>query len=337
MSGVCAITVTYGDRFDRYCRSTIEHALAAGAARIVVVDNGSPHSNANSIRQFAGSHPEILVITNEENRGSAGGFGTGLLAAARTGLDFYWLLDDDNLVGPSALKDLLEIQSLAAVRFDNELVAVCAARNLNSFHTRIRSGRRAGSVYPPVGAFLSFDFLTYLKRRAPSAGRVPGAFEPIPYAPYGGLLFRRELLDRVGLPYPELILYADDTHWTSRMVALGHPLVLATDVEVTDADSKWLTGGSNSVSSSMSSQSRDRLYLSTRNQAWFDHGRLRHPGQRARYFVNRAIVRSTAWSAARRSRMMANYDVFRRAIRHGEAGIFSFSPVLSDDGGSSSV
>lgn len=333
MKSVWAITVTYGDRFESYCKSTIEHALAAGAQRVVVVDNGSPRRNADSIHEFADRHPQILVIRKEGNSGSAVGFGSGMLAAASAEPDYLWLLDDDNLAGPRALADLLDIQSAAALHFDDELVAVCAARNLNSFHARIRGGQRAESVYPPAGAFLSFDLLNYIGRisRRAAYGR-PGKFEPIPYAPYGGLLLRRELLERIGVPSPEFILYADDTHWTSQIVALGHPLVLATDVEVVDADSKWLGSGSNFVSSSMSSPSRDRLYLSTRNQVWLDHGRLGHAGQRARYIFNRTIVTSTAWCAARRGGSAGNYEVFRRAIRHGEAGVFSCSPVLSDGG-----
>lgn len=331
MPFVCAVTVTYADRFESLCKQTIERALRSGVDRIVVVDNGSAVPSAQSLRSFCLEHPEVILIANEHNMGSAAAFGAGLAAASQTHADFIWLLDDDNWVEQNTLSELLNVQAEAATRYDDSLTVVCASRQPNGFHERVRAGASVASVYPPVGAFLSFDLRSYLVRRLRKPTTVRTTSPTIPYAPYGGLLIRSELFVKVGPPRKDLVLYSDDTFWTSEIVRHGHRIVLATGVLICDADEKWLASGkTNSVSSGMQKRNQsERLYLSTRNRVWIDHQRLGRPPERLRYAVNRSVVMGVALLAACRAHSMQNFSLFRSATNHAEAGDLSHSPQLT--------
>ena len=333
MPVVCAVTVTYADRFEALCKPTIERAFRAGVDRIVVVDNGSTLSSAQSLRAFSLERPKVMLISREHNEGSAAAFGIALAAATDTHPDFIWLLDDDNWVEPSTLEQLLKVQAEAATRYDDPLTAVCASREPNGFHERVRAGASVDSVYPPVGAFLSFDLWSYLARRVRKPTTPTTDSPAIPYAPYGGLLIHNDILTQVGPPRKDFVLYADDTYWTSQIVRCGHRIVLATGVLISDADRKWLASDkTNSVASIMQKDHPARLYLSTRNQAWVDHQRLRHGAERVRYAVNRLVITTVAWISARRNHSMQNFSLFRSATMHAEAGDLSHSPRLKECG-----
>ena len=330
MPTVCAVTVTYSDRFEALCKPTIERAFRAGVDRMVVVDNGSTKSSAESLRAFSSGRREVVLIPRDHNEGSAAAFGLALAAASETRPDFIWLLDDDNWVEPGTLQQLLKVQAEAAARYDDPLTAVCASRVPNSFHDRVRAGASVDSVYPPVGAFLSFDLWSYLARRLRKP-TTPATDSPaIPYAPYGGLLIRKDVLTQVGLPRTDFVLYADDTYWTSQIVRYGHRIVLATGVLISDAEGKWLTSGkTNSVASIMQTNQPARLYLSARNQVWIDHQALHHGAEHVRYAVNRLVVTTVAWNSARRNHSMQNFSLLRKAATHAEAGDFTHSPRIT--------
>lgn len=333
MTIVCAVTVTYADRFEYLCKATIERAIRSGVSRIVVVDNGSSAESAMALHAFNLQTPEMLLIRCGRNEGSAVAFGLALSAAFDTRPDFIWLLDDDNWVGPDALTHLLEAQAKAATHFSDPLTAVCASREPNGFHERVRAGASVDSVYPPVGAFLGFDLFSYLTRRLKKPACRIADFPVIPYAPYGGLLIRCEVLTKVGPPRSQLVLYSDDTDWTMRIGNCGHRIILATSVLICDADGKWLASvDKNSVASMMQTKKPARLYLATRNRVWIDHQRLRYLPDRVRYYLNRRVVMTVAWVSAHRGPFVPNYSLFRRATVHAEAGDFSHSPQLGEVG-----
>lgn len=322
MVRVVAVTVTYGERFEKLCRETIERAFAAGVEEVVVVDNGSEPRSAHALQDFARARNGITAIRNEENLGSAQAFGAGLARALDSQADFIWLLDDDNWVDPEVLTTLLSAQAEESAIHGDDDVVVCARRVPNAFHEHLYKGAAAEEVYPPIGSFLSFDGLTYVWRRLGWLSNSPGSEHlRIPYAPYGGLLLRPSIVEEVGLPDSTLVLYSDDTVWTSRIVALGHPILLVLSAVIEDADGKWIKESAhNSISSSIQSPRLDRLYLSTRNRVWFDYSRLTTATTRFRYSINRAIVMTVAVVGMMRASSREGFRVFHRAVKDAERG-----------------
>lgn len=323
---VVAVTVTYGDRFDAVCRRTVERALAEGVSGLLIVDNGSSDASARAMDEFAGSEPRVSVVRNATNEGSAKAFRAAMIWARETSASLVWLLDDDNAVEPGTLSELLDVRE-AAIPGHGDSVIVAPRRIPNALHDRVAAGMPLSLVYPRPGAFLGFDVLSLIGRRL-GRGRDARSDEvrvvAVPYAPYGGLLVSRELLNEEALPDPRLQLYADDTVWTSQLVRSEHTILLVLDVVITDLEGKWTHAAQgNSLTNALRSPRRDRLYLSTRNRVLYDHRNLDGAGSRLRYALNRAVVMLFATSSAMRNRERESLRVFRDAVRDGERGDLS--------------
>jgi GT2 family glycosyltransferase len=191
-------------------------ALAGEAAlrEWIVVANG----NVGLVRA-AGLKPVPRMVELASNGGSAVGFAAGLKAALDDpGNARVLLLDDDNLPGPGVIDGLLAIGADAVAAYRPRLYWV-EARGI--------AARRTDSCL----GFHLFDLPGKLWRRVvgPPAVRARVVMRS---AGYGGLLVTRGLVERIGLPDPAFVLYADDTEWTMR----AGGVVLATDLVVEDMD-----------------------------------------------------------------------------------------------------
>ncbi len=78
--------------------------LVGADLHIVVVDNASSDDSVVSVQS---AHPDVAVLQNAVNRGFAGGVNAGLAEAARRGVDYAWLLNDDTSFEPTVLGPLL--------------------------------------------------------------------------------------------------------------------------------------------------------------------------------------------------------------------------------------
>jgi hypothetical protein len=74
---------------------------------IAVIDNGSKGNDAEVIeKQFSAF---VAVIKEEENLGATGGHNEGIRWALRSGADYILLLDNDTVVAPDFLSELVEV------------------------------------------------------------------------------------------------------------------------------------------------------------------------------------------------------------------------------------
>lgn len=86
------------------------------SARLWVVDNGSTD---DSVARLRAGFPSVRIIENGRNLGFAGGNNAGIRLALAEGLAYVWLLNNDTLVDPDALSELM-----ATMRADERLAAV---------------------------------------------------------------------------------------------------------------------------------------------------------------------------------------------------------------------
>ena len=73
---------------------------------IVVVDNGSVDGSPEKLLENA---PEIRLIRNATNLGFAGGCNVGMRDALRRGTDYVLLLNNDTIVAPDFLSQLVTV------------------------------------------------------------------------------------------------------------------------------------------------------------------------------------------------------------------------------------
>lgn len=70
----------------------------------VVVDNGSDAGQAEAIQT---SHPTVTLIRNQKNLGYTGGNNVAIHHAMAQGADYIWLLNNDTVVTPDSLSELV--------------------------------------------------------------------------------------------------------------------------------------------------------------------------------------------------------------------------------------
>lgn len=72
--------------------------------QIYLVDNGSTDGSADQIRKTYQN--QVILIENEQNLGSSGGYNTGIKRVLSVGHDYLMLLDNDTLLDEKALKNM---------------------------------------------------------------------------------------------------------------------------------------------------------------------------------------------------------------------------------------
>lgn len=71
---------------------------------IYVVDNGSTD---DSCERLSKNHPEAIIINNHKNVGFTGGNNIGIRRAFEDGCLYFWILNNDTIVHPDSLKELI--------------------------------------------------------------------------------------------------------------------------------------------------------------------------------------------------------------------------------------
>lgn len=171
----------------------------------IVVDNGSHDGTPAAVR---GAHPEATVIETGRNLGFAEGNNVGLRAAVEAGADYVLLLNNDTVVAPDLLRELV-----AEAERRPSAAAVCPLIYYLDPPDRIwyagarfdprrgHNGRHTGYGERDVGQY----------NRVREIGRGTGA----------AMLVRREVIEEVGLLDGELFLQVEDVEWSLRMRRFG--------------------------------------------------------------------------------------------------------------------
>jgi GT2 family glycosyltransferase len=190
---VCAIVVTYERRELLVQCLTALGQQSRPPDRVLVVDNASNDGTADLVRE---RFPQFDLLPLEKNVGGAGGFCAGMERAMELGHDWLWLMDDDTLPEPDALRELL-----AADR-DGERPMILASRVVWS------DGRDHPLNKPwpkPVGR----DEVI----RAATHGLMP-----LRSASFVSQLVRRDAVERYGLPHAHYFIWNDDVEFSARVL-----------------------------------------------------------------------------------------------------------------------
>lgn len=348
--GVAVVTVTYGDR-SRFLQSVLVALTGAEekrlVSRIIVVDNGSHHLTKSYLQELALTESRLRVIRFDVNRGSAAGFKAGIQAACDEGSELIWLLDDDNRPEPHALGEALKhLERLESVQTTRPL-ATLSLRTDRPHLLRIAEGADPETEFPHASSYLGFRTTVFARglirrlqclmpavpqresdtsrvgessRPAPNTSPVAESWErpiAIPYAPYGGMLFRRSLIAHIGLPDENLFTYADDSEFSSRITRRGGRICLVPSSRIVDIDSSWhIRSPGSMLTKPIREESDFRVYYSIRNRVFFERGLAHGFGYRLNRLVFHTVMHCVAVSTGRWRRLL----LLRRAIHDGERG-----------------
>lgn len=323
---VTVVTVTYGYRWD-LLRQALASARREGAARAVVVDNGSEQDIASVAAWEFGKF--VNVVTLPGNCGSAGGFKAGMEVAKAIGGDFILLLDDDNAINPGTLQLLQSSWRVNSWSTDDDSHVELGYRPAH--HPRIAAGMHSAKMNSHPNSFFGFRVIdtpskilqrisyyqSYKKKKS-----IQSTVE-LNVAPYSGMYFHNSLVAKHGYPDSRFILYADDTEYTHRITTSGGRIYLNTVATLSELETSWNVNYKNSVQNLLLGLGDKNAYYSTRNQAYFErHCRKHKPLVRqANKYVYMGIMVLAAKIFKRENRM----KIIREAISDGEACKLGFA------------
>ncbi|HUZ47369.1 MAG TPA: glycosyltransferase family 2 protein [Terriglobia bacterium] len=178
--------------------------LAYTNYRILVIDNGSTD---DSVERLRNSDHGIRLMENGENLGFAKACNVGIREALREGAEYAWLLNNDTVVGPSALRALVG---------------------------RAEQDRRVGGVGSVVyyldkpeqvqawgGGYVNF----WLGHSRHFTSRV--SEQKVGFITGASLLLSGRALSEIGLLDEQFFMYWEDADWAFRLKRAGWRLAVA--------------------------------------------------------------------------------------------------------------
>ena len=196
---VVAVVVTYNRR------ELLLEALAAVQAQtrpadaVIVVDNASTDGTAAAVRR---QFPTACVAELARNTGGAGGFASGMALALGQSADLVWLMDDDTVPEPGALRALLDARARHPA-YPARPPALVASRV-------VWTDGRAHPMNTPRAK----PFAGRAEREAASAA---GCL-PIRSASFVSVLVDAGVCRERGLPQADYFLWNDDFEFTTRLL-----------------------------------------------------------------------------------------------------------------------
>lgn len=183
--------------------------------RIIVVDNGSA---ADFARQVMAKFPDVMLLRNETNLGFAGGYNSGIRQALQADDPYFLLLNNDTLLAPDCLANLVGC-------LEAKQAAAAATAKIYYHH----EPQRIWSV----GNGLHF---VLLERTDGGDDQIDqgqwAAVQEIGFAPFCGILLRREAVKQVGLLDELFFLYYEDMDYSLRLREAGWRMVLCPNAHI---------------------------------------------------------------------------------------------------------
>jgi len=324
------VTVTYGDRW-HLLEKVLQGCFSQGVREIIVVDNAS----VTPIESLSSDlYPGVDVIRLPRNAGSATGFKSGIERALQNGSDYILLLDDDNVPAPGSIAKLCTAME-SSMGSHSGPVAVLGNRTHSAAGSE--PGIEAKVVRLRPASFLGFHVydipgkvMRRLRKHYPATdNRNASPLIKTEACTYGGLLFHRSLVNQVGLPREDFILYMDDYEFTYRLTSSGGSILLVADAGILDLEMQWNAGTrfSNSLQGWLLGEGDMRAYYTARNRSYFEmHLQPKVPWlRRVNKGVYLALLRLAAWRTCRQVRLR----LLLQAIADGENGRMGMNQEFS--------
>lgn len=165
--------------------------------RILLIDNASSDDSMARLSAYANEHAALVrLFSLKRNLGYAGGNNVGLkYALSQNDCDYAWVLNNDTLVEPGALK------ALVAYMESNPQVGICGSKLVYAWDRSRLQGY--GGFY---NRWIGWNSNCVREQE----------IEKIDYVSGAAAFVRREFLERVGLMSEDYFLYFEELDWAER-------------------------------------------------------------------------------------------------------------------------
>ncbi|WP_108123970.1 glycosyltransferase family 2 protein [Saccharospirillum mangrovi] len=207
---VVAVVVTFNRKCELMnCLRHLDHQ-SRPVDRIIVIDNASRDGTEQALQQHGWlEKPQLRYLKLPTNSGGAGGFHRGISEAMREGADAIWLMDDDGYPPQDCLEKLLQHYD----RYDFYGPMVVDEQQRLSFPLRLTGERQPlRTVQQVQQRFDKTDLHDVL-------------------IPFNGVVLKRSLVERIGLPRRDYFIWGDDIEYRLRAHAAGARIATLSDCQ----------------------------------------------------------------------------------------------------------
>ncbi len=203
---------------------------------VLVVDNGSVDDSVDKIQS---NYPKIELLRLGTNLGFAEGNNIGIRRAISHGADYVLLLNNDTVVDPQMLTELVNVAE--------------SKPQIGLVGPTIYYYDQPGTIW---SAGYLIDWYSGIIRCLSGDGAVIQQAEPykVDYLSGCGLCIKSEVINKIGLMDPRFFLYYEETDWCTRARAAGYEILVVPQASI------W-----HKVSASIGQNSPAATYYMTRN------------------------------------------------------------------------
>lgn len=159
---------------------------------------------------------DILFIRSEQNLGFAGGNNIGLRYMLSRAFDYAWLLNNDTVMEPDAIQELVAYMEQAG----NDNIGIAGSK-LRLYH-RPDTLQGLGAVFNPYNGKSRI-----IGAQQVDKGQFDNQTDGITYAIGAAMFVSRNFLEAVGLMSEEYFLYNEENDWSARAHQAGWKVGIA--------------------------------------------------------------------------------------------------------------
>lgn len=169
--------------------------------KIIIVNNCSTDGTGEYLAGYE-NQSQFIISHQKDNLGGAGGFRVGMAIAEKQDLDWVLIIDDDAMIA----LDYIQKCDRVIHRYPN--IAACSGTvytdgKIQTNHRRIVANR-----------------LLHLEKNVPLVAYEKKCFR-YDLATFCGLMVRRDIIEKIGLPKAEYFIWYDDTEYSMRLRRYG--------------------------------------------------------------------------------------------------------------------
>jgi hypothetical protein len=227
---VCIIILTYNNVLDTIeCINSV-NCLKGGPYSVLIVDNASTDNTVEMIKE---KFPGVNILQLNQNLGFSAGINEGIKWAYKRNFAYFFILNNDTVLGKDMMQMLLEVASAKGDR------AMVMPRIL--FYLSTNSNERSG-IWSDGGYLRKFPPSIKLKDDRKSI-RFDIARE-IDFAPFCGILVPKKVIASVGLLDTSFFFFYEDWDYCERVREKGFSIWCAPSAVMWHKVSKTIKKGS---------------------------------------------------------------------------------------------
>lgn len=222
MKKVAVVTVTFNTAPDttNFLHSLKQVKTPEITLDIIIVDNGSDKIY-NLPENTKSEH--IKLIRSETNTGFSGGYNIGIKEALARGADYILIINNDTIVDPDMIKNLLTVlESKPEIGVTTPKIYFAKG---HEFHKDRYTKDELGKVFWFAGGSTDWNNVMSIHRGIDEVDH--GQYdktESIDFASGCCLLFKREVLEKIGLLDDRYFLYYEDADLNERVKKAGYKI-----------------------------------------------------------------------------------------------------------------